>query len=496
MNEDCVRYYTAQIIDAVSFMHDNGIVHRDLKPENILIDSQMKVQITDFGTAKILEKRESDGKYPADVRATSFVGTAEYVSPELLNDKYAGKPGDVWAIGCVLYQMIAGRPPFKATNEYLTFQKICKLQYAFSAGFPTVVRDLVKRILVLKPRDRLTLPQVKQHYFFKDIDFDDEQMIWGRNPPELGPYKMSAKSMMSVPDLNKPYPSNVSAVMPKRPSTGTSGGAESKSAGTASNSNNNSSTVSISTSGVLGNGQTTLFGLPLPQSMTAGSDSPAMANSTSVVTSAQSAAAAMANSKKVQVGKVRSGSASNTTNNNTATGTANTSTPPNSSARPHSRQASGTTVTPVLTKSASTAAQAAIAHINSTSNIKRKVTSQQQQSQSQVKVTSTSSESLVNSSSTSSSLLDQVPPSPVTPTPGSASNSVPATPRGRHSSSGSANGSTSALRAAQPIEYIPGTNIPRPVLNTRNPSKFNRSTTRSSFNVCTRPELGSIFETS
>ena len=65
-----------------------------------------------------------------DVRAKSFVGTAEYVSPELLENKYCGKPGDVWAFGCIIYQMIAGKPPFKATNEYLTFQKLrnCNLR--------------------------------------------------------------------------------------------------------------------------------------------------------------------------------------------------------------------------------------------------------------------------------------------------------------------------------------------------------------------------------
>ncbi|ODV97044.1 hypothetical protein PACTADRAFT_29183, partial [Pachysolen tannophilus NRRL Y-2460] len=147
MNEECVRYYGAQVLDGVKYMHDNGVIHRDLKPENILIDSQMRAQITDFGTAKLLEKDEN-GRYPSDARAKSFVGTAEYVSPELLNDKYAGKACDIWAYGCIIYQMIAGKPPFKATNEYLTFQKVCKLQYAFTAGFPAVLRDLVKKILV------------------------------------------------------------------------------------------------------------------------------------------------------------------------------------------------------------------------------------------------------------------------------------------------------------------------------------------------------------
>lgn len=204
LNEESTRHFGAQILDAIKYMHDNGVIHRDLKPENILIDDQMRVRITDFGTARLLEKKNDDSEdYPIDVRAKSFVGTAEYVSPELLESKYCGKPGDIWAFGCIIYQMIAGKPPFRATNEYLTFQKITKLQYAFSAGFPTVIRDLIKKILVLQPSRRATIPEIQNHYFFQSIDFDDFDLIWLSEPPELGPYKMTAKSMMKIPELNK-----------------------------------------------------------------------------------------------------------------------------------------------------------------------------------------------------------------------------------------------------------------------------------------------------
>ncbi|ODQ57085.1 hypothetical protein WICANDRAFT_24001, partial [Wickerhamomyces anomalus NRRL Y-366-8] len=168
LNEETTRYYGAQILDAIKYMHDNGVVHRDLKPENILLDDRKRVQITDFGTAKLLEKNDA-GRYPSDTKAKSFVGTAEYVSPELLNEKAIGKPCDIWAFGCILYQMIAGKPPFKATNEYLTFQKIVKLQFAFTAGFPMSCRDLIKKILVLNPKDRYTIKEIQQHHFFQSI---------------------------------------------------------------------------------------------------------------------------------------------------------------------------------------------------------------------------------------------------------------------------------------------------------------------------------------
>ncbi|ODQ81724.1 hypothetical protein BABINDRAFT_159972 [Babjeviella inositovora NRRL Y-12698] len=204
LNEDVVRHFGAQMVDAIKYMHDQGIVHRDIKPENILLDDRMRITITDFGTAKMLEREGA--KYPADCKATSFVGTAEYVSPELLNDKYTGKSADLWAFACIVFQMIAGKPPFKATNEYLTFQKIMKLQYAFTAGFPLVVRDLVKNLLRLKPQDRLTVRGIQNHYFFADIDWKDHDAVWNRPVPELGPYKVNPKSMMPIPELSKPKP--------------------------------------------------------------------------------------------------------------------------------------------------------------------------------------------------------------------------------------------------------------------------------------------------
>lgn len=198
LSEECTRHFGAQILGAVRCMHDNGVIHRDIKPENILLDSKFRIQITDFGTAKLLEKAETE--YPVDVRAHSFVGTAEYVLPELLESKYCGKPGDIWAVGCILYQMIAGKPPFKAANEYLTFQKITKLQYAFSAGFPLVLRDLIKKIFVVQPLRRATMEEVERHVFFKDVEWGDA--VWTRPVPPLGPYKMSAQSMTKIPTVS------------------------------------------------------------------------------------------------------------------------------------------------------------------------------------------------------------------------------------------------------------------------------------------------------
>ncbi|KAI2468427.1 kinase-like protein [Annulohypoxylon bovei var. microspora] len=198
---ECARFFGAQILDSIEYMHSRGVIHRDLKPENVLLDDQLHVKITDFGTARLL----SDPRAPQapsrledigtssrgkdlndDNRAASFVGTAEYVSPELLTNKNACKASDLWAFGCIIYQLLAGRPPFKAGSEYLTFQKIVNLDYEFPAGFPPAAKDLVERCLVLDPARRLTIEHIKNHEFFDGHQFG--KGLWRMKAPRLRPY--------------------------------------------------------------------------------------------------------------------------------------------------------------------------------------------------------------------------------------------------------------------------------------------------------------------
>jgi len=181
-DEQCTTFYVAELISALEFLHSEGIIHRDLKPENILLDEQMHLKLTDFGTAKNIGKEKTS-------RSGSFVGTAEYVAPELLNDKITSRSSDLWALGCIIYQMIAGRPPFRGLTEFLVFQKVTNREFKYPKGFPEVARDLIDKLLVLDPERRLGVSnytELKTHPFFKDIVWET---LSKQTPPPLKPYQ-------------------------------------------------------------------------------------------------------------------------------------------------------------------------------------------------------------------------------------------------------------------------------------------------------------------
>lgn len=183
---NCTRFYSAEVVSALEHLHGLGIIHRDLKPENILLDGDMHIKITDFGTAKILSGTDVDQK-----GRNSFVGTAQYVSPELLTDKRANKSSDLWALGCIIYQLLSGLPPFRASNEYQIFKKIIALDYEFPNGFPEVPKDLVQKLLVLDPTKRLGCDEcggfssLKSHNFYDGTDWEN---LPNTTPPDLLPY--------------------------------------------------------------------------------------------------------------------------------------------------------------------------------------------------------------------------------------------------------------------------------------------------------------------
>ncbi|XP_043859579.1 putative 3-phosphoinositide-dependent protein kinase 2 [Dromiciops gliroides] len=182
LDEACVQFYSAELASALEYLHSKDIIHRDLKPENILFTAEMHIQVTDFGSAKMLFHSCKKA------RANSFVGTAQYVAPELLAEKGVCKSCDLWALGCVIYYLIAGLSPFHAVNEYFIFLKIMKLAYDFPEEFFPKAKDLVEKLLVSDPTKRVGCEEMggygalKAHPFFENITWDTLHL---QSPPQV-----------------------------------------------------------------------------------------------------------------------------------------------------------------------------------------------------------------------------------------------------------------------------------------------------------------------
>ncbi|KAL6071239.1 3-phosphoinositide dependent protein kinase-1 [Balamuthia mandrillaris] len=178
---ECVRFYGAELLSALECLHSEGVVHRDIKPENLLLSSTNHLKLIDFGTAKRIGRSR-------DARSDSFVGTAEYVAPELLKQHFCVKSSDLWAYGCVLYQFITGKAPFAAENNYQTFKLIDAGRVSYPSSFPPIAKDLIQRLLVVDYAARLgasdenSYDHIKSHPFFEGIDWE---RLSDTEPPTL-----------------------------------------------------------------------------------------------------------------------------------------------------------------------------------------------------------------------------------------------------------------------------------------------------------------------
>ncbi|TKY51712.1 3-phosphoinositide-dependent protein kinase 2 [Spatholobus suberectus] len=189
LTEDEARFYAAEVVDALEYIHNLGVIHRDIKPENLLLTAEGHIKIADFGSVKPMQDSQITvlPNAASDDKACTFVGTAAYVPPEVLNSSPATFGNDLWALGCTLYQMLSGTSPFKDASEWLIFQRIIARELRFPDYFSEEARDLIDRLLDLDPSRRPGAgpdgyATLKRHPFFKGVDWDN---LRAQIPPKL-----------------------------------------------------------------------------------------------------------------------------------------------------------------------------------------------------------------------------------------------------------------------------------------------------------------------
>ncbi|XP_014820590.1 PREDICTED: serine/threonine-protein kinase PLK2 [Calidris pugnax] len=183
LTEPEVRYYLRQIVSGLKYLHEQEILHRDLKLGNFFINENMELKLGDFGLAARLE--------PLEHRRRTICGTPNYLSPEVLNKQGHGCESDIWALGCVMYTMLLGRPPFETTNLKETYRCIREARYSLPSSLLAPAKHLIASMLSKNPEDRPSLDEIIRHEFF----------VQGFTPDRL-----SASCCHTVPDFHLSSP--------------------------------------------------------------------------------------------------------------------------------------------------------------------------------------------------------------------------------------------------------------------------------------------------
>ncbi|XP_033986297.1 serine/threonine-protein kinase PLK1 [Trematomus bernacchii] len=158
VTEPEVRYYMTQLLKGVHYLHNNRVIHRDLKLGNIFLNDDMELKIGDFGLAT---KIEFEGE-----RKKTLCGTPNYIAPEVLCKKGHSYEVDIWSLGCILYTLLVGKPPFETSCLKETYNRIKKNNYTIPWHINPLASNLIKRMLHAEPSQRPTIAELEVDEYF------------------------------------------------------------------------------------------------------------------------------------------------------------------------------------------------------------------------------------------------------------------------------------------------------------------------------------------
>ncbi|KAG2388775.1 hypothetical protein C9374_000214 [Naegleria lovaniensis] len=154
-SEEQTAKFMYQMARALKYCASKHVIHRDIKPENLLLDANGEIKIADFGWAV----------HAPSSRRRTLCGTLDYLPPEMIEKKAHNATVDLWCIGVLCFEFLTGNPPFYANDDKSTMRNIVAVRYTFPEHVSEEAKDLVKKLLVKEPTERITLDQVLQHAF-------------------------------------------------------------------------------------------------------------------------------------------------------------------------------------------------------------------------------------------------------------------------------------------------------------------------------------------
>jgi len=168
------RHYLSQVAEAVGYLRDAGIVHRDLKAENVMLSAAGMAKLADFGTAKDLANPHIKGAGTASFKKVleDNVGTPNFMAPEVIKNKCSDFRSDTWSLGCMIFQVLSGMPPFAGGDITRVYGRAQAARLTIPPGISHDARDLISRMVVADPDARLgagSIQELRRHQFFAGL---------------------------------------------------------------------------------------------------------------------------------------------------------------------------------------------------------------------------------------------------------------------------------------------------------------------------------------